>query len=83
LAEEGQLGQQLSCGGDKPLRCPCCLFCFLRRGCICRQVRVFQLVAAPPESPERPESVPELSPDRLFDRVVTAAGRSAQALLRE
>jgi hypothetical protein len=41
------------------------------------------LLAAAPGSPERPESVAELSPDGLFDRVVVAAGRGGQALLRE
>jgi hypothetical protein len=83
LAEEGKLGQQPARGGDKTVCCPCCLLGFLRGGCICGQVRVFQFVAAPPENPERPESVSELSPDRLFDRVVAAAGRGAQPLLGE
>jgi NAD(P)-dependent dehydrogenase (short-subunit alcohol dehydrogenase family) len=65
------------------VRCPGCLLGFLRGGCICGQVRVFQFVAAPPQNPERPESVSELSPDCLFDGVVAAAGRRAQPLLRE
>jgi hypothetical protein len=46
-------------------------------------MRVFQFVPATPESPERSESVSELSPDCLFDGVVAAADRGAQALLSE
>jgi hypothetical protein len=40
-------------------------------------------VAATPEHSERPEAIAELSPDRLFDRVMAAAGCGAQPLLRE
>lgn len=77
------MGQQRACCRDEPLCCLCRLLGFLGASRVRRQVRVLQLGAATPENPERPEAIAELSPHRLFNRVMAAAGGGAQPLLRE
>jgi hypothetical protein len=50
LAEEGQLGSSLPATGDQSPHFPCRFLGFLRGGCTCRQVQIFELVAATPET---------------------------------
>ena len=54
LAEEGQPGSSLPTTGDKSPHFPSRFLGFLRGGCTCRQVQVFELVAATPETLQVP-----------------------------
>src|SRR5260370_24031664 len=64
--EERELAKQLACRSNKAFCDLNSLFSFVRRGRVSGYVRIFQLVAAPPEVCKRPEALSELGPDRAL-----------------
>jgi hypothetical protein len=59
------------------------LLSFVRRCRVSWQARIFEFISPAPQVCEWPESLAELSPDRLFHGIMAPVSRGAQALSRE
>ncbi len=82
-SEERELAEQHLSGTDEAFCQLNSLLGFVRRGYVCGQAGIFQLIPSAPEVCERPEALAKLSPDRAFHRIMTSAGSGAHTLLRQ